>query len=536
MIAKILSKSATFNGIIYNEEKIKEGVAELLEMNSMGAVEKMGANRTAEATRNYLVEYSRRNDRIKYPQFHVTLSCKGQEYDKQQLLDIAHQYLIQMGYDYKNVPTVIYYHHDTDNNHLHVITSRIDKNGNKVNHNHEKRRSNKIINDIVKKDFTEEVKEHVSKALKYKFENIGQFKAILESWGYETYEEDKFLRIKKGGGVIHSLDVTSIKDKARNIEENKKRTNQVKALLHKFHDLSCNKEDLIKYMKDLFGISLVFLGKKDNPYGYFVIDHRNGLVYKGSEFMKIKQLLSFQSFEDRKKQVDNSISNALEANPRATTKSINSILRRYGAYIAKGQVKIVNRKISLPDDIYENLKRNDKLSFIQKFNPISDMERNALAHVFKIQAEDLAISESKVNTVALNETVDTVRHIFDMAKGNDNDGHYFESLYHDLNDNNIILLKSGDSVDLVAVDMQRKTVISLSDWGIQLKNADSIRQQHGNSITKNGNQQSGVGQGIARIPSINLSGGSASNSINENPEDSKKTNWEQLEGQNGMKR
>ena len=530
MIAKILAKSASFNAIIYNEEKIKEGVAELLEMNAMGAVEKMGANRTAEATRNYMIEYSRQNDRIKYPQFHVTLSCKGHEYDKEQLLDIAHQYLDKMGYDYKSVPTMIYYHHDTDNNHLHIITSRVDKNGNKVNHNHEKRRSNKIINDILNVDFSKEAYEHVAKALKYKFENIGQFKAILESWGYETFEDGQQLKLKKGGGVIHSLKIAIINERARKIEIHKKRTNQVKALLFKFQKLSCNRDELVKYMKDLFGISLVFLGKKDSPYGYILVDHRNAMVYKGSEFMKIKELLAFQSFEDKKQLAENAIQNALDANPHATTKTINSILRRYGASITKGQIKIGNRKISLAEDMYESIKQNDKLNFVQKFNPVSEIERSALAHVFKVKEEDIIINASKDRVTPINETLNTVKYIIEKAQTNakDNEG-FFNSIYQDLNDNNIILLKRDDC--FVAVDMQRRTVVNLADHGIQLKMSRTVEQ-----TSKQDSRQSGIGQGSGHVRGINLSGGSASNAINENPDDYKKTNWEQLEGQNGLKR
>ena len=50
-------------------------------------------------------------------------------------------------------------------------------------------------------------------------------------------------------------------------------------------------------------------------------------------------------------------------------------------------------------------------------------------------------------------------------------------------------------------------------------------------------QQQGKGGGVpARVGRINLDGGRASDSVNQNPDDYKKTNWSQAEGENGLKR
>ena len=124
-------------------------------------------------------------------------------------------------------------------------------------------------------------------------------------------------------------------------------------------------------------------------------------------------------------------------------------------------------------------------------------------------------------------SIDTLKHIIDHANE-------YESLYKDLDDNNIILLKFNDSRDYVAVDMQRKTVVSLADVGIQMKIGRSYKADEEKARTSK--QSAGVGQGSVKIRGINLSGGSASNSINQNPDDAKKTNWEELEGHNGLKR
>ena len=54
---------------------------------------------------------------------------------------IAHMYLKEMGYADDGQPLLAYAHHDTDNNHIHIKTSRIAPYGHKIKHNFEKRRS-----------------------------------------------------------------------------------------------------------------------------------------------------------------------------------------------------------------------------------------------------------------------------------------------------------------------------------------------------------------------------------------------------------
>ena len=89
------------------------------------------------------------NTHIQNAQFHVAVSCKGTEYTHQQLLDIAHRYLKEMGYAEEGQPLLVYAHHDTDNNHIHIVTSRVAPDGHKIDHNHEKRRSHQVTQKIM---------------------------------------------------------------------------------------------------------------------------------------------------------------------------------------------------------------------------------------------------------------------------------------------------------------------------------------------------------------------------------------------------
>ena len=90
MIATILPKSATFHAIMYNEKKVAEGSAVLIEKRNISGAAAMPGY-TAEDMRDFFNEYSSRNSRIKYPQYHVAISCKGNEYTHEELTEFAHK-------------------------------------------------------------------------------------------------------------------------------------------------------------------------------------------------------------------------------------------------------------------------------------------------------------------------------------------------------------------------------------------------------------------------------------------------------------
>ena len=97
MIITILPNSSNFHAVAYNERKVSQGQAELIEVRNFSYITSP-KDYTAENFTDYLETYSRRNTRIQNAQFHVAISCKGDEYSYEQLLDIAHRYLKEMGY------------------------------------------------------------------------------------------------------------------------------------------------------------------------------------------------------------------------------------------------------------------------------------------------------------------------------------------------------------------------------------------------------------------------------------------------------
>ena len=168
MIATILPSSNNFHAVAYNEQKVKEGKAELVEMLNFGYISNAGKY-TSDDLVTFLNDYSVRNTHIKKPQFHIAFSCKGHEMTYEELVRFARRYMNEMGYGQPGQPMLIYAHHDTDNNHIHVITSRVAPDGQKIDNNHERRRSQDVINRLLQQSENQRVGESTAKALEYNF-------------------------------------------------------------------------------------------------------------------------------------------------------------------------------------------------------------------------------------------------------------------------------------------------------------------------------------------------------------------------------
>ena len=89
-----------------------------------------------EQVRDYLKSTSK-NERVKNPQFHAVISTKFQEHTKEDLTNVADEFMKEMGYG--NQPFIVVFHNDTDNNHIHIVSTRIDKqSGKKIKDNYPK--------------------------------------------------------------------------------------------------------------------------------------------------------------------------------------------------------------------------------------------------------------------------------------------------------------------------------------------------------------------------------------------------------------
>ena len=388
MIATILPGSADFHAVGYNEHKVYKGVATLLEMQNFGGLE-ASEHPTAKQLVQFLQFYSSQNSRIQKPQFHVAISCKGHEMSEQQLLDFAHRYLQEMGYAEPGQPWLIYAHHDTDNTHLHIVTSRVAPDGRKIQHDHERRRSQAVIDKILGMDRQQKTDKDIEAAKQYSFSSFAQFKAVMGTMSYEVFQKDGNVFVKQGGRIQKKLPLTEIETLYKKGYQDKARNRQLRAYLKKYRDVCANKEELQKEMKKSFGVDVVFFGKKDKPYGYMLIDHANKTVIHGARVLAVEELLDFATPEQRFDRIEVFIDQLLTLNPKTTQGEIFQKLKKQRAYIKKGVIYYDGQSRPLPPFMAKAIDRNNRISFIEKFCPTNDAEVDLLCKIFKVDRPDL---------------------------------------------------------------------------------------------------------------------------------------------------
>lgn len=411
MIATILPSSTSFHAVGYNERKVAKGIAHLLEIKNFGALELLTSH-TATDLVSYLQTYSARNSRIKKAQFHVAVSCRGHEKTEEELLDFAHEYMKEMGYGNPGQPMLVYAHTDTDNTHIHIITSRIAPDGRKIDHNHERVRSQQVIDRLLGKDNKAKVKEDFAEAMSYRFSSITQFKALMNSLGYECYEKNGTVSIKRNGTVLMRIPLTEISAKYETRTFDKKRRRQLRAIFMKYRDSSADRAELMTELKRKFGIDLVFFGKSDCPYGYMIIDHNTKSVMNGGKILSIGELLDFATVDERFARMDSFIDTLLSDNPKMSIVELNDRLsRKYRAYVKGGRIWRNNESRPIKPFMWETLKRNNRIAWVESFRPSTEAERDFLCRIGKVTYGDKVKLTAEKYNIYYNRLTD-LRQIF----------------------------------------------------------------------------------------------------------------------------
>jgi len=261
MIAHILEKpSRTFAGVKYNTDKVERSTGELMLIANFGAIHALDSPRPQDLV-NYLLMVSAQNTGLKNTQFHAVISANGRNYNKQELTKAAVMWLKEMGYG--DQPYLIVFHKDTENNHVHVVSSRVGKNGKRIARDYEQIWAVRNINKVLGYDF----------AMQYRFSTKAQFYLVLEKQGFlgRDYLNEEKLQKRMNAYVPDSSRIAEIKAL---FMENKA------------------SPDFVRLMENRYGLNLVFHSAEGKaPYGYTVIDHATRQVFKGSEILKLQYLL-----------------------------------------------------------------------------------------------------------------------------------------------------------------------------------------------------------------------------------------------------
>ena len=321
MIVKILgSASSDFHGVQYNDKKVEKGTGELMLMKNFPSF--INENSSRQEVRDYFKSVSK-NEKVKKPQFHAVISTKFREHSKEELARVAEEFMQEMKYG--NQPFIVVFHNDTENNHVHIVSTRVDKkSGKKINDSYEKLKAQKALSNVLEKNFGIDNGKRIDELLKYKFGSLKQLETLLARNGYKLSEntnDERALTILKNGVFQRTFFENQMVFENR---KNENRAKQLKAILSKYKNLCSGKvfkvedrrhlekmlpeekhkndwkpkiefeSELQKKLRDIFGIDVVFHHKDgQKPFGYTIIDHKTQSIFKGSEIMKMNELFEF---------------------------------------------------------------------------------------------------------------------------------------------------------------------------------------------------------------------------------------------------
>lgn len=438
MVIKIFSSASSFNGVGYNERKTVDGKSQLLVARNFGALELKGDNVTKQDYIDYFKDYSASNTRIKSPQFHAMISGEGRGYNFEQLAEIAEKYLEHMGY--ANNPFLIYAHSDTNNNHVHIVSSRVGQDGRKINDSYEKVRTQNFIAKSLNLDSRTEFDLSVDKTKSYKFSTEGQFRLLMESQGYTVNKNDKSFDFYRSGVKQGEFDLTAVTSLLVKHEDyDAKRIAQVKQLFEKYksgYDTSLKwvgekrpgrnastsqgkyTSIFADHMKKKFGLELVYYAARNkNVYSYSILDHSKRQVYKGSEIHDLKQLLESGRGEDRGQRsieaTNEQINEAIEK--RIGFLQLQKLFKEQGMLMSKtGAVRVKGEKepfMVIDPQSLKTLKYESRLIDANRYIIPGTAEARIIAKLSHVDASDLVIKENysnrelreKLNSVFFNQ-------------------------------------------------------------------------------------------------------------------------------------
>ncbi|PZU15449.1 MAG: mobilization protein, partial [Chryseobacterium sp.] len=395
MIVKLMKPAGSnFPGVEYNDKKVDKGKGELMLMKNFPSL--INKDSDKQLVRNYLKAISK-SEKVQKPQFHAVISTKFQDHTKEELTKISEDFMDKIGYGEQ--PYIVVFHSDTENNHLHIVSTRVDKqSGKKVDDRYEKLKAQKALAQVMEKLYGINEKEKLDKLLTYKIGSFQQLKTLLNRNGYQLGEntnDGRSITISKNGIVQRSFSADQI---VFSNTVNEKRVKQIRAIFSKYKQLYSNKvfrvddyrkqvamlpeekhsdhwkpeiefeSELQKKLRDLFGIDIVFHHKDDKkPFGYTLIDHKTGAIYKGSEILKMGDLFEFTSASMDKRFFEQLKDYGI---PNAETKSV---LLKY--------MKAIYPENELSDFM---LFDNKKLKNKEIFNVV----RNDVKEYFKTQHKD----------------------------------------------------------------------------------------------------------------------------------------------------
>ncbi len=337
MVAKINRGASLYGAIIYNQQKVNEDTARIIAGNRMITDSLYDPDRIVRQTMFAFESYLAANRNTEKPILHISLNpTLDDNLTDSQFADLARAYMQKMGYG--NQPYIVYLHEDIDRRHIHIVSTCVNENGEKIDDTYEWNRSMKACRELEqmfglkqiadkrrelldpylrKADYTRgDVKQQVSNILKsvftsYRFQSFGEYSAMLSCFNIEAKQVKGEFEGEPYSGIIYTMTddngkpiCTPIKSSligkrfgyegvekriAYNAQVFRAKRWQPKIrndVALAMHGSRGNREEFVRLLGSK-GIDVVF---RENDagriYGVTFIDHHNREVYNGSRLGK----------------------------------------------------------------------------------------------------------------------------------------------------------------------------------------------------------------------------------------------------------
>ena len=229
MVANIRTGATVGGAIRYNEEKVNRGQAEVLFWNRMLDPFDPAGRMSHERCMASFEPFLQANRRTTNTVFHVSLNPSPEDrLTDEQLGEIAREYMERMGYGEQ--PYIVFKHQDIAREHLHIVSLRIDREGRKLPHDFEARRSVEITRDLEQKyglhpsikgqelqdreglrkvDYQKgDVKQQVSSTIRaclrhYRCASFGEWRTLLEVFNVSAEERTGTIDGRDYAGMIY---------------------------------------------------------------------------------------------------------------------------------------------------------------------------------------------------------------------------------------------------------------------------------------------------------------------------------------------
>lgn len=334
MVAVINTGKSISRALNYNEHKVKEGKAQLL---AVSGYHKPANDLSFSAKLNRLERQAALNENVQRNGVHISLNFHNDDkLSTDQLQTIAHTYMEGIGFGAQ--PYLVYQHHDAGHKHLHIVTIKIDKGGNRIDMNNIGRGKSTQIREQIEHEYglvkakgrkvqeaimparivrygKTETKRAIANVLahvlhEYNFTSLPELNAVLKAYNVRAETGATDSRLQQYGGLVYQVlsdkgEPVGVPIKAslfygspglqflkKKFAENeqagqwKKRSIKTAVDLYFFSYKKMSIEGLTTQLKTR-GIDVVtYKNPQGLLYGVTFVDHANKVVFAGSDLGK----------------------------------------------------------------------------------------------------------------------------------------------------------------------------------------------------------------------------------------------------------